>query len=202
MCSRQDVGKGFKIPEIQDSSQLDGEELDSILKALEKMEKKFQSNFQETVDGIGGIQRGIRDADERFGELVDDILFCFEKFERQISYEIEKSKTKGFVPEPFFGRAHNLTMADTACRQDLSYLCRIDKNRAQKPTNSELLSDIKEKLRELERMSNDEFSQVFKAIQKIKESQQDTRQQDKLKNVQKRFNMHEEFIRTNLPIPQ
>ena len=203
MCSRQDVGKGFKIPEIQDGVQLEGEALDSILKALGEMGDKLRSNFQETASGIKAIERKVDKGDDRFREVVGDIFTRFSKFENEIRRKIGKADE---IKERVrcFDRPSPCIADDTVDRQDLRDLCELDKKRAQKPTNFQLLNAIKEKTKLLERMLDVEFSQVLEAIQDIKRAQQyNKKEENEIKEAyQERFHEHEEFIRTNLLISE
>lgn len=199
MSSYQDAAKRLK----GDGGQLDGEELHWILKSLEEMETKFQSAFQRMDNAIGGIHEKANEGNGGYKELVDDIFGNFERFEERIIYEIRKSKEEGFVPEPFWGgrAAARSMMVDHVRRREMQYLCEKDLQN-ETPTNSELLKKIKEKTKELEKMTDDKFSAVFNAFQQIKEKyKRHSEEQGKLKaNVQKRFHDHEEFIRTHLPI--
>ena len=192
MCSYRDGEKGLKKREIQDDGQIDGEELDSILNTLEEVENKFH----QVDNSIGDVQGEIKNSYWKFSDLVDDILFKFERFERQIEYEIRKNREQGFVPEPCFGRPANLTMEDPVACHDLHYLCEEDTK--EKPTNLELIKKIKEKSKELERMTDEKFTLLFNALQEITKQFQE--QEKQIGNISKRFNDHEEFIRTHLTI--
>lgn len=197
MSSCRDPSKSLNG--IQGGGELDGQELDLILKSLEEMEYKFQATFQRMDNAIAGIHGQFNKDNGRYNELVDEIFDNFKRFEDRIIYEIRKSKEQGFVPEPFWGGAPSRQiMKDSVACQDIDQLCKLDTK--QKPSNSELLKNIKAKTEKLEKMTDDKFNSVFNAFRQLKEkSQRHAEEQKKLKeNVEKRFRDHEEFIRTHL----
>lgn len=83
MTSHQDVDENVKITDSQDVGQLQQEELDSIMEALEGMESKFKSTFQEIDDAFRDLNIKINEGNGRFNGLVDEILTNFDDFERR-----------------------------------------------------------------------------------------------------------------------
>ena len=187
MCSYREPEQGLKKHDIQDDDQLVGEELDSILKTLEEIGNKFRSAFHRADNSIGDVQGKIKESNGKLYHLVDDILLQFERFEREMEGFTEYRRTL------LAGK-----MKDHVACQDLLNLCKIDTK--EKLTNLERIKEIKEKTKELERMTDEKFTVLFKALQHItKEFQGHTQNQERLiGNIQERFSDHARFIRSYL----
>jgi len=189
MCSYREPEQSLKKHEIQDDDQLVGEELDSILKSLEEMGNKFRSAFHRADNSIRDVQGEIKKSNGKLYDLVGDILDQFGRFERRLKGLEDGESQSSYLKSD---------MMDSVARLDLIKLCENDTKET--PTNLELIKEIKEKKKELERMTDDKFTVLFDALQQIKkEFQGHTQSQERLiGNIQKRFSNHEKFIRSHL----
>ena len=187
----------MRITEIQRGGQLQSKELDSMLKTLEGMENKFHSSFEGINNDIQLLDREVNENGTRFNRFVELVLNNFDNLQEGIMYEIKKRKGE-FEVDPFGpGLAERKMAMDSVECIDIGALCTID---TQKPTNVEILKEIKEKIDEIDKTVVEKCKAISKALQQARErsQRQGDKQDSQRNNVQQRFHEHEEFIRTNL----
>ena len=198
MSSCHDVKKGPN--EIQDTDQIQKEELDLILETLEDMTHKFNSS-------VGGIKNAVREVDDevrngnaRLYGLADEIVTSIQMLQDKIISEIKRKKEKcpseDSLSLPDEHVACSMVEDSVEC-EDISFLCKLDKKML---TKVEVIKKIRETINDLDKTMEVKLKEVVTALQEtVKNSQPHGDNQDKLReHVQEKFHEHEEFIRTNL----
>ena len=197
MSSCHDVKKGPN--EIQDKDQIQKEELDLILETLEGMTHKLNSSVEGIKNAVSKIDIEVQNGNTRFSRLANEIVTSIQNLQDKIISEIKRKKEK--CPSEDSDDRHIqcscLMMKGSVMRENLSFLCRLDKK---KLTKVRVIKEIRKNINDLDKTMEVELKEVVTALQEtVKNSQQHYDNQGKQReNVQKKFHEHEKFIRTKL----
>ena len=174
-----------------------------ILRSLEGIEGKLISPFCGINFAIRGVEEEIDKAHDRFFRFGEEICINFSNLEESIIGEIEKRK-ESFAAEELkeLCEVYFEQMPPPALHALLEILpeSHIDVRGAGGLAIVKIRAKIKEKIGQIEKMIDEKFNEVAKAIEETeKKSQKHGDEEDELrKNVQKRFDEHEDFLRTKL----
>lgn len=168
-----------------------------ILRSLEGIQGKLISPCCGINSAILGVEEEIDKAHDRFFRFAEEICINFSNLEESSIDEIEKRKGSFAAVELCEVYFEEMPPPALQCQPESHKHVRgagglaIVKIRAK----------IKEKIGQIEKMIDEKFNEVAKAIQETgKKSQKHGDEEDELrKNVQKRFHEHEDFLRTKLP---
>ena len=160
-----------------------------ILSSLQGIEEKLISPCCGINSAIRGVEEEIDKAHDRFSRFAEEICINFSNLEERIIDGIEERK----LSLPAEEAVYLLSIGEALPESDIYMIeagLAIVKLRAK----------IKEKIGQIEKMIDEKFNEVAKAIQETgKKSQKHGNEEDELrKNVQKRFHEHEDFLRTKL----
>ena len=192
MSSHDDAQNDLKI---SDADELRRGKLESILKTLTAMDDKFTASFSVVKDDIKDVNDKIDKRILKSHAFGDKILSNFKKLEEKIS-ELKNHEPDGVNSHyPLISAAR---VTDAVAIQDILHLCKVDNT--EYPTNDERLEAIKTKMEQFKATMDEKINEVSKALQETKEKSQlhGNVQQQLVQSVEKRFQEHEEFIRTNL----
>ena len=160
-----------------------------ILSSLQGIKEKLISPSCGINSAIRGVEEEIDKAHDRFSRFAEEICINFSNLEERIIDGIEERKLSLPAEEAVY-----LLSIDEALPESDIYM--IEAGLA----IVKLRAKIKEKIGQIEKMIDEKFNEVAKAIQETgKKSQKHGDEEDELrKNVQKRFHEHEDFLRTKL----
>ena len=161
-----------------------------ILSSLQGIKEKLISPSCGINSAIRGVEEEIDKAHDRFSRFAEEICINFSSLEERIIDGIEERKLSLPAEEAVY-----LLSIDEALPESDIYM--IEAGLA----IVKLRAKIKEKIGQIEKMIDEKFNEVAKAIQETgKKSQKHGDEEDELrKNVQERFHEHEDFLRTKLP---
>ena len=195
MSSCHDVKKGPN--EIQDTDQIQKEELDLILETLEDMTNKFNSSVRGIKNAVSEVDDEVRNGNARLYGLADEIVTSIQMLQDKIISEIKRKKEKCPSEDSLNEEFCCLMEGDSVRCEGIYFLCKLDKKML---TKVEVIKKIRETINDLDKTMEVKLKEVVTALQKtVKNSQPHGDNQDKLReHVQEKFHEHEEFIRTNL----
>ena len=159
-----------------------------ILRSLEGIEEKLISPCCGINSAIRGVEEEIDKAHDRFLRFAEEICINFSNLEESSVDEIEKRKG-------------SLTAEELAVYvEQIPPESVIPVSGAGGLAIVKIRAKIKEKIGQIEKMIDENFNEVAKAIQETgKKSQKHGDEEDELReNVQKRFREHEDFLRRKL----
>ena len=171
--------------------------------SLDGIEGKLISPYWGINSAIRGVEEEIDKAHDRFFRFAEEICINFSNLEESIIDEIEKSK-ESFPAEELkeLCEVYFEQMPPPALHALSKILpeSHIDVIRPGGLAIVKIRAKIKEKIGQIEKMIDEKFNEVAKAIQETgKKSQKHGDKEEELKkNVQKRFHEHEDFLRTKL----
>ena len=172
-----------------------------ILRSLEEIEGKLISPRCGINSAIRGVEEEIDKAHDRFFRFAEEICINFSNLEESCIDEIEKRKGS-FAAEELELELELERIQPLALHSLLETLPESHKHvrGAGGLAIVEIRAKIKEKIGQIEKMTDEKLNEVAKAIQETrKKSQKHGDEEDELrKNVQKRFHEHEDFLRTKL----
>ena len=195
MSSCHDVKKGPN--EIQDTDQIQKEELDLILETLEDMTNKFNSSVGGIKNAVSEVDDEVRNGNARLYGLADEIVTSIQMLQDKIISEIKRKKEKCPSEDSLNEELCCQVEGDSVRCENIFFLCKLDKKML---TKVEVIKKIRETINDLDKTMEVKLKEVVTALQKtVKNSQPHGDNQDKLReHVQEKFHEHEEFIRTNL----
>ena len=174
-----------------------------ILKSLEGIEGKLISPCCGINSAIRGVEEEIDKAHDRFFRFAEEVCINFSNLEESIIDEIEKRKESFAaeeLKEPYEVYVEHMPTPALHALLEILPESHIDVRGAGGLAIVKIRAKIKEKIGQIEKMIDEKFNEVAKAIQETgKKFQKHGDEEEELKkNVQKRFHEHEDFLRTKL----
>ena len=159
------------------------------------MEEKFTTSFRRTKDAVEDVDSEIHERISKSEEFVEEILCKFMNLENHIIDEIHGRPRRGSIYESTKVAS---AMPDSVSLHDVQDLCELDSTEETK--TDKLLREIKDKIDQLETIMDEKINEVSEALEQTRTTSQvhGKIQEIQREKVEKRFQEHEEFIRTNL----